>query len=403
MPTSVPPVTFGPNGVIVPAESAVLAGVQSDLNGAFGGNLNPGLTTPQGQLASSETAIVGDKNAQLLFLASQFDPAQASGRFQDGIGNIYFLQRIPSAPTTTNIACGGLVNVVIPVGALVQAEDGNQYACSAPGTIPAGGSITLPFECTTNGPIACPAQAFTIYRAIPGWDTAVSALDGVEGNNTETQAEYELRRQQSVALNAVSMTQAIQANVLAVPGVIDAYTIDNPTSSAATIGGVSLLANSTYICVSGGLASAVAQAIFLKRAPGSPFAGTSITQTVYDTSNGYVAPYPAYQISWQTPTSVPIYWAVSIVNSAAVPSTAQAQVAAAIQSAFLGQDGGPRARIGSELFALRYYGVISALGPWAQVVSIYIGQAASPAGTTTTLNINQIPTFNAADVTVTLV
>ena len=46
--TSVPQPTFGPTGyIILPAESAILTGVFADINAAFGGNLNPGLTTPQ--------------------------------------------------------------------------------------------------------------------------------------------------------------------------------------------------------------------------------------------------------------------------------------------------------------------------------------------------------------------
>ena len=50
--TNVPSPTFGPNGVVIPSENAVLTGVQADINTALGGGVNPQLSTPQGQLAS---------------------------------------------------------------------------------------------------------------------------------------------------------------------------------------------------------------------------------------------------------------------------------------------------------------------------------------------------------------
>jgi hypothetical protein len=77
--SSVPDVTFTPTGLVLPAESDILAGVLSDMNAAFGGNLNPSLSTPQGQLASSTAAIVGAKNDLFAQFVNQIDPATATG------------------------------------------------------------------------------------------------------------------------------------------------------------------------------------------------------------------------------------------------------------------------------------------------------------------------------------
>src|SRR5271157_3617347 len=92
--TAVPQPFFGPNGIVVPTENAILTGVQTDLNTALGGNINPQLSTPQGQIASTETAIIGDSNAQFAFFCNQVDPALNQGRMQDAIGRIYFMTRI---------------------------------------------------------------------------------------------------------------------------------------------------------------------------------------------------------------------------------------------------------------------------------------------------------------------
>src|SRR5258708_7296497 len=100
MTTNVPPLTFGPTGFVAGDGMDILGGGQADQAAAFGGNLNPALTTPQGQLAQSEAAIIGDANAQFLALANGVDPAFSSGRLQDAIGRIYFLERIPAQATT---------------------------------------------------------------------------------------------------------------------------------------------------------------------------------------------------------------------------------------------------------------------------------------------------------------
>jgi hypothetical protein len=377
--TNVPSPTFGPTGFVAPAESAILAGVQADQQAAFGGNLNPSLNTPQGQLAQSEAAIIGDANNQFLYVSNNIDPAFASGRWQDAIGNLYFLTRLAALPTTLQIACGGL-NIPIPVGALIQDSNENIYACTTAGTIPASGSITLTFACLTTGPIAVPASnAVKIYQAIPGWDT-VSCISGVIGRAVESRAAFELRRQQSVALNAVSVNDAILANVLSVPGVVDAYVIDNPAATAVTVGGVTLNANSLYVCVAGSASQlAVGTAIWNKKPPGCNYTGNT-SVTVVDPNPLYFTP-PSYTVTFETAINTPIFFQVTLKNSSSVPSTALTQIQAALDTAFSGQDGGIVPRIGSEIFASRFYSDIAPLGAWAQIISVQIGCSNVPSAT----------------------
>src|ERR1019366_1775010 len=160
-----PQLQFTSTGVIVPTEAAILAGVQADMNAAFGGNLNASLETPQGQLASSQAAIIAASYAAMLNLVNSIDPAYASGRMQDAIGRLYFITRNPPEATVIQILCSGLTGITIPVGALVQDVSGNIYSCTQSGTIPAGGSIPLPFACTTVGLVSVPSSV-TIYQTV---------------------------------------------------------------------------------------------------------------------------------------------------------------------------------------------------------------------------------------------
>src|SRR5665213_221527 len=287
MSTNVPQPTFGPIGFIAPLESAILAGVIADYQEAFGGNLNlsvavpSSLTTPQGQLVSSTTAMIGNVNDVFVKMTNNMNPNFADGRWQDGIAYIYFLTRLPSLPTVVQATCTGLAGVVIAEGSLAKANDGNIYTCTTPGTIGVGGTCTAAFSCNVSGAIPCPAGSLTtIYQSIVGWDSITNPEDGVIGQDDEGRAAFEARRFQSVAQNSVGFLPSVLGTVLQVPGVIDAYVTENPTSSPITVGGVTLNANCLYVAAVGGAASDIATAIWKKKGGGCNYyssANTSVT------------------------------------------------------------------------------------------------------------------------------
>lgn len=399
--SSVPKPVFGLTGFTSPLEIDILAGVKADLNAAFGGGLNPSLSPPQGQIAMSETAIIGDAYDQFCYYCTQVDPAYASGRMQDGIARIYFLTRNPATSTTIDVLCSGLIGVPIPVGALIISNDGTMYACVSGGSIVQGG-IILPFAALKTGPISCPPHSVEIHKAISGWDSANNLLTGVLGNNVETREAFETRRSLSVAINAVGTMPAIRASVLAVPGVLDAYAIDNATNTTALIGGVVVPANSIFVSTAGGDPQAIAEAIWRKKAPGSPYVGTT-TRTVVDSNSGYNFPFPAYTVKFTVATPVPIYVTVLLTNSPKIPSNYAQQIIDAVVAAFAGTDGGKRALIGSTIYASRFYHGFEKLGPWAEVIQATVATTPVPTLNLVSLNIDQVPTISTANIVVRLV
>lgn len=381
--TNIPSPTFTSGGFLAPSVQSVLDGAQADIDQAFGGNVNPALNTPQGQIATSWAATVSDKDSQFVEITNMMDPAYASGRYQDAIGRIYFITRKPAIATIVEATCVGGQGVSIPQGSLAQAQDGNIYTCTDGGTIDATGSIILTFACNVLGPITCPAGSLTIiYRAIPGWDTVNNQSDGILGQNVESRAEFEARRAASVAINAQNSVESVLGNVLNVANVLDAYAIDNQLSSSQTIGGVTLVANSLLVTVSGGADLDVATAIWQKKAPGCNYNGNT-TVSVVGSPLLYVPPLPTWNVTFLRPNPLPVMFSVVMLNNSLVPSDAVTQIQNAIIGAFAGADGGTRARIGSTILALRYASAIIALGSWAQMVSIQVGSYNTPVVTFT--------------------
>jgi uncharacterized phage protein gp47/JayE len=402
--TNVPPITFTPTGLVLPNESAILAGELADMNTAFGGGMSTSLSSPQGQLAQSLSAIVGAKNDEIALVVNQVDPDTASGRFQDAIGRIYFLDRIAASGTVVTGTCTGLVGTVIPIDSIVQDANGYRYASTSEAAIPATGTVDIDFQCLTTGPIACPTGTLTtIYKSVTGWDSVTNAAAGTPGVDVESRADFEFRRRNSVAGNAVNSPQAIKARVLSVDGVLDAYVIDNPLGTAVDVGPTdfSVAAHSVYVAVAGGEAADIAAAIWNKKSLGCNYNGDT-SFTVYDT-NGYEQPYPAYLVKWQTPTALPAYFAVQIANNAALPADIATLIKQAIVNAFNGADGGSRARIGAVLYAGRFYAGVAATDPNVEILSILLGDTSPGAGTSLAVGIDQRPTLDPTDITVTLV
>ncbi len=331
--TNVPNIQFTSVGFVAPSGPAVLAGVQLDIDASFGRTLNYGLTTPQGQLAQSWGATIVNANSIFVYYAQQVDPSYSSGRFQDAIGRIYFIERFPSQPTALQIACNGAAGVQIPFGALVQDVSKNLYECVQPGTIPVEGTITLSFAAVVPGPTPIP-QVVTIYQAISQWDSA-TVVTGAVGRNVESRSAFETRRRESVAGNSFGPIGAIIGAVASVPGVLDYFGYNNNTNGTVTVGGVSIAAFSIYVCVAGGAPADVARAIFTKKGAGAPMTGTTVV-TVYDDNPLYSAPIP-YTIKYQIPTALQILFKVVIVNGPNVPSSAATQIQSALIAAFSGE------------------------------------------------------------------
>jgi hypothetical protein len=123
----------------------------------------------------------------------------------------------------------------------------------------------------------------------------------------------------------------------------------------------------------------VAMAIWSKKSPGCGYATANTTVVVTDPSPNYaVGVAPTYSVVFERAITETIVMAVTIANSALVPSNGATLIQAAVLSTFAGGDGGPRAGIGQTVYALRYVPAIAALGTWARVISVTVGSSTTP-------------------------
>ena len=399
--SNVPSVAFNDSGIVLPLESQILAGVAQDYNDAFGGSLNTALETPQGQLISSTTAIIGDKNAELALLMAQVDPDTASGVFQDAIARIYFINRRPATATTVDITCGGVPGTVLPVGLIVQDTIGNQYQNLSSGTIGSDGKATLTFTALNTGAISCPAQTIvSVVKSVAGLETVTNDVAGMTGTDVESRIQFEQRRRQSVAINAQGSVDAIRASVASVTGVTDILVAENTSNQTINIGVTNypLVPHSIVVSVIGGSDRDIAKAIWQKKNAGCDMNGNTVVAVSDDT---YANPAPTYQVKFLRPTLTPLMMKITIAKNSMLPSDAQQKIKTAVINALTGSDGGSRLKMGDTVFASRFYAAIASISPLVQIVEVEVGK--SVLGNSVVMGIDEMPVLSPNNIMINVV
>ncbi len=398
--SSVPKLQFTAAGVVIPPETEVYAGVMTDIDAAFGGGVGQNKETAQGQLATSQSAVIGDKNNEVAYVVNQVDPQYSSGRFQDAIARIYFLTRKPALPTTVIATLIGVPGSTVPVGSLAQDTVGNIYASVGEVTFTASGTLDVEFQNIVTGPIPCPAGTLSrVYQSVSGWDAITNAADGILGRVVESRYDFELRRKNSVAVNANGTAGAIYGLVFNVDNVLDVYVIENRTGGVVNKGSTNypMLAHSVFIAVVGGTDADVAAAIRSKKDLGCDMNGNT-TVVVADTS-GYSYPYPTYDMLFNRNAALPIKFEVSIVDDPNLPADIDDLIKAAIIARFNGTDETAREKIASTILASRYYSAVALTSSVVQTLSIKIGTTAPTLDILPT-GIDQYPTITETDITI---
>lgn len=402
--SNTPPIQITPTGVVVPSAVDIRTGILEDTNQAFGGDLDVVTpSTPQAYLADNLTDNLMDSNAAIANLIAMVDPATSEGRFQDGIGRIYFFDRKGATSSVVQALCTGQPSLVMPAGQLAQDADGNLWISDNPATFNGLGQATIQFSCQTKGPIELGIGALTkIAQLFPGWDAITNLSPAIVGSNVESRGAFETRRQESIAKNGRGTVPAIRAEVWGVDGVIDVFAYDNFTNAAILYGATnySIKPHSIYVAVVGGADAEIAQAIWRKKDGGCDLNGN--TSVLVQDKDGYSFPYPEYTITFNRPTPTPVKFAVQIANSTALPSTIIQDVKNAITQTFTGENGSQRARIGGKIFASNFYAAVAQISAAVSILQIKVGLSTANLDSID-IGIDQYPTIEDADITVTLV
>lgn len=295
-------------GVIIPDTADLLSDVQGEFKTAFGQNLIVTPDTPQGTLISAEVAArvsVVNNNAKL---ANQINPNEAGGIYLDAICALLGLERTPATRTTVpGVTVSGQAQTLIPKGSQARTTAGDIFRTTAAVTTGVGGTATVDFESVSTGPIPCGIGALNrVVDMVLGWETVNNTVAGTLGAAQQSDASLRALRQRTLALQGISISEAITSELYAIDTVKSLTYRENVLSTTQVIDTISLVAHSIFVCVDGGTDAEVAIALLSNKTVGGNWNGTTTVNTV-DPSSGQT-----YAVKFSRPILVPIYAKVTI-------------------------------------------------------------------------------------------
>lgn len=297
-------------------------------------DLNTDPETPQGQVIDSETAAIHQKDTELAYLAQQFNPATSSGKWQDALGKIYFLNRKPAINSSAVCKLTGSQNTVVTAGAQIRSSyDKTLWTLAEDVTIGANGTVNGVFICQSEGAIQAGIGTLDqIVTAVPGWDFVTNEVVAEVGQLVESQAAFESRRYQSVALNSRGTPAAVFARVAEVDNVIATYVTDNKTNANKTIDGYTLKPHSIYVAVIGGSDADIADAIYNSVSAGCDYNGNT-SEDVTDPNTSAVE-----TVTFMRPSQLTLYVRVTVQDDGNLPDGYEDTIKEAVYNNFYGLD-----------------------------------------------------------------
>ena len=185
-----------------------------------------------------------------------------------------------------SVQFASIYDVVVSLSGVYSAtQNGVILATSA--TLP----LTVPgvkFVCTVSGPTVANAGTLSVISTpVSGWTSTTNPLDATLGSLVEQDTAYRLRGALEIAAAGSGNPDAIRADVLNVPGVLQDFIIENTSD---VVDAYSNPPHSMRAVIWDGPVpqasdSAIAQALWNDKPSGIPYVGNVLTGTALD-SNG---------------------------------------------------------------------------------------------------------------------
>lgn len=296
-----------------------------------------------GQLLAFFAKALYDSAARDASTYNSFSPVTAQGVGLSRNVKINGLERENNTFSTVDLVIVGQVGTTITNGS---AKDilGQIWNLPASVVIPISGTITVTATAAIEGAISANSNTVTtINTPTLGWQTVNNPSAASVGVPTETDAELRIRQAQSTANPAQTLLNGTEGAIANLAGVEMVRGYENDTG---TTDGNGIPAHSISLVVEGGDAMAIAQAIQIRKTPGTSTYGTT-SETVYDSKGMPLI------INFFRPTLATIGVHITLVPGPAYTSDydalIKASVAAAIDSFGIGKN-----IIYNQLFAAAY-------------------------------------------------
>lgn len=293
-----------PTGLIVPDTDSIKAGVEAEWKAAFGEDFSVDPQTSQGVIITgqieSRDAVVRYNAAS----ANQINPAYASGVFIDALWALTGGSRRPATRSVVRgLVLGGQPKTIIPAGSLVRVKGTeNLFALLSTVILDSAGAGTSDAQAQVPGPIAAVVGSLSeIVTGVLGWETVTNPNAAEVGRLVESDVASRRRRAQTLALQSISITEAIVSRLYNTEGVRSLQFRENVKKVDQVIDGIPLVANSVWACVDGGTDFDIASALHTTKTLGADWNG-EVSVPITDPATGQV-----YDVKFDRSEKIPAF------------------------------------------------------------------------------------------------
>jgi hypothetical protein len=301
------------NGTVVADTSTTKVEVEEEQREIFGEDVDLSDESPNGVLVNSETISRNGIAVNNANLANQINPNFAGGIFLDAIWALTRAltggrKEATHSTFSTPVDLTGVPSTFIPAGSIASTTNNDNFESVSDVTLDGSGNGSVNFQAVETGPISAGiGDLNSIVTGAPlGWETVNNTVAATLGQSDEPDEVSRQRRTDTLALQGISIPEAVKSAVSDLDGVKSLSYRENYTKVDATIDGVFLLANSIYVCVDGGTDEDIAVALLENKTTGANWNGGT-TVIVTDTTSGQ--PYP---VKFARPDEVQIWVTVTI-------------------------------------------------------------------------------------------
>jgi len=269
------------NGLQIQQQPDIVATLTTGYTSIYGSDISLQPNTPDGQMMNIYATALEDNLELLQSVYNMFNLINAYGVQLDNISQLLGIIRQAGTYTQAQVAVTVSQALTLPgqdvLGAnpaatvfTVADQAGNQYQLAESYTFSGAGTETLTFAAVDIGQILTSPDTITaILTPLLGVNTVnnPSTADDIIGINEEADSAFRVRMAQSYQISSTGPADALRAQLLNVPGVIDAFVPDNDTGGI--VDGV--FANGIMTVVNQGVVpdATIAQVIYSKKGAGS--------------------------------------------------------------------------------------------------------------------------------------
>lgn len=338
---------------------------------------------------------------QVQFAYNQFDPLKSSGGGLSGVVQLNGIRRKSGTFSTVFVSLTGQFNQFIPAGQQIT-DINNTHVWELSDILLDGAGLGSGIAvCTTKGPnLAIPGSLVKILTPLAGWKTVTNSVDAIGGTLEETDAELRLRQQVSTSATGASVVDALYSSLLALADVLFVRIYVNATMFVDSKG---IPAKTVAVVIVGGDDEEISLTIFQKQAIGMATFGNTTTQQ--EDVQGII--YPIY---FTRPDEINIFVLVNVtvVNESVWPDDGSDQIKAAIlayasgDTIALGIISGFDTNgynPGDTVYASELYVPVNSV-PGTQITSLLVGIASPATYQSVSVDWNEIPAFDSANINV---